>query len=175
MYLIYSESSSGSPSAEREADRLAYIRWLEHEGRLYGFGRLESQPGNEDLELAIVAAVSREEAERIAHSDPYHKGGLRQNRVQPHTINEGVACYVARAMSKRAMAASAPFEVEPHDLAAGQETNVAGAATSLYLLRLTPTNKPRAAADVKTMDAHFVWLRENEMSARAPDSSAAAR
>jgi hypothetical protein len=47
-----------------------------------------------------------------------------------------------------------------------EELEARATDTQLYLIPLVPTDKPRSPDDTATFDAHFVWLRENEMAAR---------
>jgi uncharacterized protein len=168
LYLIYANAAS-APGPEQAAvrDHLAYLYQLETEGRLFGYGSLEPATSSSALELAYVAAGSREEAENIAARDPFHVAGVRTNAVRAHTMNEGVACYVGRAMAKRALEVEVPFSPDIASVSLSYEDLVARASSSeLYLVDLVPTDKVRPAEDMATMDAHFVWLRENEMAAR---------
>lgn len=169
LYLIEMKQAEDAPllSAEAERDHLAYLYKLEMDGRLYGAGPVEPRPGRRPYELAIVAAASREDAEQIAANEPLQKAGLRLNTVRGHTMNEGVACYVGRAMSRRAEASHERFDPDiskidlPYETLAGRAAGV-----KLHLIWLDPADKPRPPEDTSTMDAHFVWLRENEMAAR---------
>ena len=169
VYLIHAHG--GTPNADLPSgprrDHLAYLLKLESEGRLYGYGPVEALPDDDIKEMAIVMAASREEAEAIAAVDPLHAAGLRHNTVQGHTMNEGVACYVGRTMSRRIEASSTPFDPDYSDVKLSLADLEAGARfTQLYLIPLVPTDKPRAPEDVATFDAHFVWLRDNEMAGR---------
>jgi uncharacterized protein YciI len=170
VHLIHCDEAAqaaASPSTQQQHDRLAYLHRLEQEGRLYGYGPVEPLAGDLTRELAIVVAATPAEAERIAVSDPWHKAGLRVNRVQGHTINEGVACYVARALSKRAIAAGETFDPDAGFVAPSYDELAARASdVPLFLVPLVPTDKPRSRDDTATFDGHFVWLRENEMAAR---------
>ena len=170
VYLIHldePEPSRGEPPAELVRDHLAYLYRLEAEGRLYGYGPLETIAGDTQRELAIVVAATPGDAERIATNEPLHRAGLRVNTVQGHTMNEGVACYVARALSKRAIARGEDFDPGAANPSMSY-AELAGRATDtqLYLVPLVPTDKVRDPSDTATFDAHFVWLRENEMAAR---------
>jgi uncharacterized protein YciI len=167
LYLIDMEPGAGTPSREEERDHLAYLYKLEQDGRLYGSGLVDAEPGRPAREMAIVAAASRDEAELIAANEPLAKAGQRRNRVWQHTMNEGVACYVGRAMFKRAEATSETFVSDFSDVRLSYEDLAERAAgAQLYLLPLIPTEKPRSPEDTQTMDAHFRWLRDNEMGAR---------
>jgi uncharacterized protein YciI len=170
VYLIHSDTPGPSPAEPSQSllrDRLVYLHKLEAEGRLYGYGPVEHIAGDPARELAIVVAASAEEATRIAEAEPLHAAGLRANTVHGHTINEGVACYFARALSKRAIAAGETFEPGTGSVTLSYEELSARAANvQLYLVPLEPTDKPRSPDDTATFDGHFVWLRENEMAAR---------
>jgi uncharacterized protein YciI len=169
MYLIYLNEPAAAvqiPEALMEEHR-AYLDRLEAEGRLYGYGPLEAVAGDRARELAIVVAESAQDAEGIAVNEPLHRAGHRVNTVQGHTMNEGVACYVARAMSRRAIEAGTRFDPA---IASRSKSGLAqrgnAPETQLFLIYLVPTDKPRAQGDTATFDGHFVWLRENEMAAR---------
>lgn len=167
VYLVRSHESESTTEAPPEwlmSNRIDYLRRLESAGRLYAHGSVEALPKDNVRELAIIAAASAEEANRIATDDPLHNAGYRTNTVQSHIINEGIACYVARAMSRRVLA-----EAETSRAVKGAAAPDAGGAESgqgveLYLISLEPTDKPRPVD--ATDHAHFVWLRENEMAAR---------
>ncbi len=170
VYLVHSslpQTDKGTPPEPVIRDHLAYLYELEAKGRLYGYGPVEALPGDSERELAIIAAASAEEAERVAVNDPMHVAGYRTNTVQGHTINEGVACYVARALSKRAITDGDSFQpaTEPTDLSR-EALEARAVSVPLYLIPLVPTDKPRSPDDIATFDGHFVWLRENEMAAR---------
>ncbi len=82
-------------------------------------------------------------------------------------MNEGVACYVGRAMSRRVESGKQPFDPDISSINLSlEELSRRAAGVQLYLINLDPTDKPRSPEDTSTMDAHFVWLRENEMAAR---------
>jgi uncharacterized protein YciI len=170
VYLIHlhqPSSSSGEPAQVLLRDHLAYLYKLEQEGRLYGYGPVERLDGDPARELAIVVAASAEEAQRIAGNEPLHRSGYRSNTVQGHTMNEGIACYVARALSKRAIARGESFDPDFSDVTLSYDELLSRASNApLYLVPLVPTDKPRSPADTATFDGHFVWLRENEMAAR---------
>jgi uncharacterized protein YciI len=169
LYLIDGNPVAGSaePPQALQREHLAHLYLLETQGRLYGSGPVESETGRPAHELTIVAAASRDEAERIAANEPLQMAGLRVNTVQAHTMNEGVACYVARVLSKRAEAMREPFDpdisaisLSYHDLAGR------AAGVQLYLIALDPTGKSRPTEDAQTGIDHFVWLRDTEMQAK---------
>ena len=169
LYLIEVRSAAGAAevAAKDKRDHLAYLHKLETEGRLYGSGPVDPGPDQQPYELVIVAAGSREEAENIAANDPLQKAGLGTSTVRSHIMNEGVACYVGRALSKRSEARPEPFDPDISGITLSYEALAGRAAgVKLHLISLEPTDKPRSPDDTSTMDAHFVWLRENEMAAR---------
>ncbi len=170
VYLIHCnepDPARGAPPEQVQRDHLAYLYKLETEGRLYGYGPVEALSGDREREMAIVMAASPEEAERIATNDPMHVAGYRVNAVQGHTMNEGVACYVGRAMSKRAIALGDTFDPGIGAVTLSlDELKARATDTQLYLIPLVPTDKVRSPEDTATFDGHFVWLRENEMAAR---------
>jgi len=169
MFLIDVAPTDNAPSvlpAALERDHLAYLYKLEVEGRLYGYGPIDAQPGRLAHHLAIVVAATLADAQAIAASEPLQRAGLATNTVRGHWINEGVACYVARAMSRRA-AAIAPFD--PNISSVGTSAaDISGRAmgAAVQLVTLEPTDKPRPKEDEQTGYDHFVWLREHEMKAQ---------
>ena len=169
LYLIRMEPLDGWAGARPElhAEHARYLHKLEAEGRLYGCGPLDEATARPGTALAIVAAASRKEAELIALSEPFHRSGLRRNSVRGHTMNEGVACYVGRALARRMEALGESFD--PHAGSLAPEAPVTGerpAGARLHLMSLEPGEKPRPPEDTQTGFDHFVWLRENEMRAR---------
>jgi uncharacterized protein YciI len=162
LYLIEMPSAGNIPDSAIR-DHLAYMYTLESQGRLYGYGPL----GTTDVCLAIVAARSREEAGEIASRDPLAVTGLRTNVVTGHTMNEGVACYFARALSKRAEGQQAPFDPDISGVNLSlQDLQARAIGVPLFLVDLKPTDKPRPSEDTQTGLDHFVWLRDNEMQAK---------
>lgn len=71
-------------------DHLRFLGDLEKRGILFCSGAFRDgqQPwgGNG---MAIIRAETLADAERIALSEPFHKAGIRQNRVLPWQMNEG--------------------------------------------------------------------------------------
>ena len=169
VYLIHfnqPEGATGSAPQSVLRDHLAYLYKLEAGGLLYGYGPVEARPGDPARELAYVMAASRDGAGRIASEEPLHRAGFRNNVVQGHTMNEGVACYVGRAMSKRVLGQAA-FDPDIGTVNLSYAELAARARNAqLYLIALEPTDKVRSPEDTATFDAHFVWLRDNEMAAR---------
>lgn len=169
LYLIdlIAVDGASAPTAMQERDHLAYLYKLGVEGRLYGSGPADTELHVQPPEMAIVAAASLAEARRIAAAEPLVVAGLRRASVRAHIMNEGVACYVGRALHKRAEARGETFTPDYSDVTLslqGLKTRAAG--VSLFLIRLDSTDKPRPAQDTATRIEHFVWLRDNEMAAR---------
>src|SRR5262245_36979093 len=109
LYIIYFEPTAtfeahlASPERDEVLrDHFRYLAKLEDEARLFGCGRTFYEGSKAGEGMAIVAAASRAEAERIAANEPIAMTGARINRVRSYTSNEGVACYIARAMDKLA-------------------------------------------------------------------------
>jgi uncharacterized protein YciI len=162
LYVLETEASL--PDGVRR-EHLAYLHTLDLAGRLFGWGPIETADATQ--ELAIVAAASQKDAAAIAAHDPLVLAGLGTTRVRSHTMNEGVACYVGRAISKRAEAAGRPFEPDVADVALSlRELEERRAGVAVQAVFLDPIAKPYPREDARTRDAHFVWLRENEMAAR---------
>ena len=169
VYLVRSDDLDSTPGATPESvseDHRNYLRRLETAGQLYLHGSVEILAGDSLRELAIIAAASADDASRIAVDDPFHQAGRRANTVQSHIINEGVACYVAREMSRRALAAPEASSIVEDVAAQAGGPVEAGPGVELYLISLDPTDKPRSTDAADADHAHFVWLRENEMAAR---------
>jgi|SRR5581483_1743041 len=86
-----------------------HLQWqydLEERGILLGAGPLD--PGHERpradrpildaFGVSIVAAPSREEAERIAATEPFRQAGWREHLVVSWSLNEGLAASLARQL-----------------------------------------------------------------------------
>jgi uncharacterized protein YciI len=73
---------------ERFVEHLDWLEAQERAGVLVLSGTLDQElgigPG-----MAIIRASSREEAEAIAETEPFHRYGIRQNTVRSWTVNEG--------------------------------------------------------------------------------------
>ena len=81
-------------------------------------------------------------------------------------MNEGVACYVGRAMAHRTEASSPALLTAAGDASSLADLRGRAAGVQLQLIHLVPTQKPRPAEDIATGRDHFVWLRTHEMAAR---------
>jgi uncharacterized protein YciI len=70
-------------------EHLEYLFEIQRSGQLFGSGPLDL-----DVEhisgMCILHARSREDAERIAYEEPYHRAGWRINTVQSWQLNEGL-------------------------------------------------------------------------------------
>ena len=167
LYLLEVTTSTDSDATpERLRDRLAYFYKLESEGRLFGFGPVDADPGGCD-HLAIIAASTGAEADRIASNEPMQRAGIATIRVRNHTMNEGVACYVGRALSRRAEALGDSFDPAIDGIGLSHEALQQRASRAqVHLIHLEPTDKPRPREDTQTGYDHFVWLRGNEMQAK---------
>jgi uncharacterized protein len=86
-----------------------HLQWqfdLEERGLLLGAGPLDFQykrpTGDEKLVdaigISIIAATSREEAERIAATEPFRMHGWRETQVVSWHLNEGVGAALAREL-----------------------------------------------------------------------------
>ena len=79
-----------SPEGRRLlTEHLLYLFELQRIGTLYASGPLDL-----DIDgikgMCIVHAESVEDAHRIAHAEPYHKAGWRENTVRSWQLNEGL-------------------------------------------------------------------------------------
>lgn len=78
-------------------EHLAFVVDLEEQGRIFASGPLDL-----DVEgirsMCIISAASKEGAEEVAAAEPYHRAGMRTNRVQSWLLNRGLAVQVGMAM-----------------------------------------------------------------------------
>jgi uncharacterized protein YciI len=68
-----------------------HIDWLEAQEKanvIVLSGTLDQEHGI-GPGMAIIRAASREEAEQVAISEPFHQHGLRHNTIRSWTVNEG--------------------------------------------------------------------------------------
>lgn len=71
-------------------DHLVYLIGLEKKGILFASGPLKDKAdAMTGAGITIVRADSFEEAEQIAHGDPFVKAGLRKPTIHKWTMNEG--------------------------------------------------------------------------------------
>jgi hypothetical protein len=81
-------------------EHLLYLREIERTGRLYASGPIDSDGEG----MCIVRTEDREEAQRIAYAEPFHKAGWRINSVRSWQLNEGLLVECAKELT------SAPLE-----------------------------------------------------------------
>ena len=165
MFLIYMKPTDrwSELAGERQLhlDHLRYLYKLEEEGRLFGAGPVDFQPGQPVEGLAIIVAASRDAAEQVAANEPFNKAGARVNTVRNYTV------YVARAQDRKIKARDESFDpdVSGVDLTL-DELRARSARATLYLVQMEPTDKERTQEErAQVMHDHFIWLRENEMAA----------
>jgi uncharacterized protein YciI len=96
LYAVFMRPTEKQQSPETpegaEMLRQHFLYWweLEEQGKLFGAGPMD--PGTADQTgFSIIAASTREEAETLAHAEPFHKAGWRVNEVHSWHLNEGVA------------------------------------------------------------------------------------
>ena len=168
LYLLeMTPTSDELPPMAALRDHLAYFYKLEEEGRLFGLGPVEFGQRGPKQELAIVAAASKSEAEFIGENEPLQMAGLLSINTRRHTMNEGVACYVGRALSRRAEALGDPFDPSIAGISLSYEAlTQRSTGAQLQLVSLEPTVKPRPPEDTQSGYDHFIWLRSNEMQAK---------
>jgi len=88
------------PSASEEArqiltEHLLYLREIERTNQLYASGPIDSDGDG----LSILRTETREEAERIAYAEPFHKAGWRINTVRSWQLNEGLLVECAKTLT----------------------------------------------------------------------------
>jgi uncharacterized protein YciI len=93
------EQSPTTPDgAEMLRQHFLYLWQLEERGNLFGAGPMD--PGTADqIGFCVIAAATREDAEALAHSEPFHKAGWRVNEVHNWHLNEGAAVPVAQGLT----------------------------------------------------------------------------
>ena len=90
-----------------------HLQWqfdLEERGVLLGGGPLDvgyeraptDRPILDAWGVSIIAAASREEAERVAATEPFRQAGWREHLVVSWTLNEGLATSLARQLVENA-------------------------------------------------------------------------
>ena len=96
LFAIFMKQTDAyqGPSASAEGRRLLtehlrYLFDLQRAKTLYAAGPMDIDVGRFEG-LCIVRADSREDAERIAHAEPYHKAGWRTNSVRSWQLYEGL-------------------------------------------------------------------------------------
>ncbi len=92
LYAIFTTPSDGlGPVFANIAAHLEFQVELERKGIMFAAGPIwtDDEQSWEGEGLVIIRAATREEAIKIAESDPMHKSGARTYRVRPWMINEG--------------------------------------------------------------------------------------
>jgi uncharacterized protein YciI len=73
---------------ERFVEHLDWLVEQEQSGVLFLSGTVDQEMGV-GPGMAVLRAASREDAEAIATSEPFHRHGLRHNTIRSWTVNEG--------------------------------------------------------------------------------------
>jgi uncharacterized protein YciI len=92
LYVILTEPVSGlGPILENIEDHLAFQVDLETRGVMFAAGPIwtDDEKSWTGSGMVVVRAGSRDEAIKIAESDPMHQRGARTFTVRPWLINEG--------------------------------------------------------------------------------------
>ena len=92
LYAIFTVPTGGiEPILQGLEEHLAFQVDLEKRGILYAAGPMwsDDEKSWDGDGMVVVRAGSREEAVRIAESDPMHRSGARRFTVRPWMINEG--------------------------------------------------------------------------------------
>lgn len=79
------------PTADVMQHFVDHIRWLEAreaDGSLFLSGTIDQERGI-GPGLAVLNVATRDEAERLAGSEPFARAGLRTNTIRSWTVNEG--------------------------------------------------------------------------------------
>ena len=91
LYIIFSEPTSTADQRRAiHPQHLAHQYDLERRGILFAAGPFVDEDGKtQGPGMIVIRAGSEAEARAIADSDPYHKAGFRQYRLQRWMMNEG--------------------------------------------------------------------------------------
>lgn len=92
FYAIFTTPTDGlGPVFAVIEEHLKFQVELESRGILHAAGPMwtDDEQSWEGEGMVIVRAASRDEAIKIAESDPMHKSGARTFRVRPWLVNEG--------------------------------------------------------------------------------------
>lgn len=85
----YEGASTSAEGRRLLTEHMRYLFELQRAKQLYAAGPMDIDVGHFEG-LCIVRADSREDAERIAHAEPYYKAGWRTNTVRSWQLYEGV-------------------------------------------------------------------------------------
>jgi uncharacterized protein YciI len=93
------QQSPATPGgAEMLHQHFLYLWGLEERGNLFGAGPID--PGTADeIGFYVIAATTREEAEALAHAEPFQMAGWRVNEVHTWHLNEGAAVPVGQRLT----------------------------------------------------------------------------
>ena len=92
LYAIFTTPVNGlGPVFANIEEHLKFQVELERQGIMFAAGPLwtDDEQYWEGEGMVIVRAASRDEAIKIAETDPMHKAGARSFKVRPWLINEG--------------------------------------------------------------------------------------
>jgi uncharacterized protein YciI len=95
FYLIFTERCLEGAAAEvaHQQNLKAHYAWLadlDRRGVLFAAGPLRDSSGGWDGSgMFIVRAATREEAYKLAQTEPMHAKGIRKFRIVPWQLNEG--------------------------------------------------------------------------------------
>ena len=92
LYAIFTKPTNGmGPVFEVIEKHLEFQVQLEKDGIMYAAGPMwtDDEEHWEGEGMVIVRAASRDEAIKIAETDPMHTSGARSFHVRPWLINEG--------------------------------------------------------------------------------------
>ncbi len=104
LYVVFMRPTEKqqSPATPEGAEMLRqhFLYWweLEDQGKLFGAGPLD-RGTPEQIGFCILAVDSREEAEALAHAEPFHGAGWRVNEVHSWELNEGLAVPIGRQLT----------------------------------------------------------------------------
>lgn len=90
LWVIMTRAAEGArPDEGALQEHMEHQFRLENEGIMFGAGPLFGADGNPVGGMIIIRATNREEAVRIADSDPMHARGLRTYTLHEWMLNEG--------------------------------------------------------------------------------------
>lgn len=90
LWVIMTRPAEGAERSQDALDaHMAHQFRLEKEGIMFGAGPFSDADGNPQGGMIIIRAADKEEAIRIADSDPMHARGLRTYTLHKWSLNEG--------------------------------------------------------------------------------------
>jgi hypothetical protein len=85
--------------APRLKEHLEWLKDLEARGVLFASGPIRDETGAWDGSgMAVIRARSLAAAKRVAAGEPFHRAGIRRNRVEGWQVNEGSYTVTVRYM-----------------------------------------------------------------------------